>query len=123
MQVQCAALEIIPLVPTHKLAALFSKGSLHPKLTPALRSPLREVRAAALNSLGSLAGRPGALSALGETSERADSVREWIGSLGDALLDGSHAVASTAHACAWYVSVCILLGGLSCLHAGMCLRK
>ena len=99
-QVQCAALEVIPLIPAFKLALVFSEGSLHPKLTPALRSPLREVRAAALSCLGALATRQGVLSVLGSSPGYAEAVTEWMGGLGDALLDTSHAVASEAHACA-----------------------
>ena len=99
-QVQCAALEVIPLVPPFKLAGLLSVGTLHPKINPAIRSPLREIRAAAIYALGGLACRQGALNALGSSPQYAECVLEWIGGLGDALLDTSHAVASAAHACA-----------------------
>ena len=90
----------MPLVPPFKLAALLSEGTMHPKITPAIRSPMREVRAAALNSLGSLASRAGALSAFASSTPYADIVFEWVGAMGDALLDPSHAVTAAAHACA-----------------------
>lgn len=87
-------------MPPFKLAGLLAEGSLHPKITPALRSPLREIRAATLNALAGIPSRPGALSAFGSSPATADSIYEWIGGVGDALLDASHAVAAGAHACA-----------------------
>ena len=40
-QVQCAALETIPLIPASKLKGLLKENLLFPSLVPAMRSPLR----------------------------------------------------------------------------------
>lgn len=149
-QVQCAALDMIPLIPAAKLTPILAQGTMHPQLLPALRSPMRyaqaakdtastllcssaqsprhvqlqswhqcrlvksaskhvaadhacrrEVRAAAVATIGALPGHPAQLAAFAAYQNSATALQECVGAVGDALLDSAGPVCAAAHTAAW----------------------
>ncbi len=98
LQVQCSALEVLPLVPMPKLLKLFTDGELAKHIISCLQSSLPEVRAAAATSVAHLLSSQDLLRHLASSGTLLTAVTQWAGLLGAALSDPAPAVIGAAHA-------------------------
>ena len=96
MQVQIAALEILPLIPPHKLCNILPEGRLASTLTRQLGTSVSEVRAAAIAATGRWLADTGCSEALATSPDSPANGRKWVGMIADALLSPSQQVASAA---------------------------
>lgn len=117
LQVQCSALEVLPLAPMPKLLKLFTDGELAKHIISCLQSSLPEVRSAAASSVAHLLSSQDLLRHLASSGNLLTAVTQWAGLLGAALSDPAPAVMSAAHAATQRI-----LGSVahdSCSDAGM----
>jgi len=98
LQVQCSALEVLPLAPMPKLLKLFTDGELAKHIISCLQSSLPEVRAAAATSVAHLLSSQDLLRHLASSGTLLTAVTQWAGLLGAALSDPAPAVIGAAHA-------------------------
>lgn len=97
-EVQCSALEVLPLAPMPKLLKLFTDGELAKHIISCLQSSLPEVRAAAATSVAHLLSSQDLLQHLASSGNLLTAVTQWAGLLGAALSDPAPAVIGAAHA-------------------------
>ena len=98
VQVQCCALDVLPLAPVPKLLKLFTDGELAKHVISCLQSSLPEVRVAAVTSAAHLLSNQELLAHLAGSGTLLTAVTQWAGLLGAALMDPAPAVIGAAHA-------------------------
>ncbi len=98
LQVQCSALEVLPLAPMPKLLKLFTDGELAKHINSCLQSSLPEVRAAAVTAVAHLLSSQDLLRHLASSGNLLTAVTQWARLLGAALSDPAPAVIGAAHA-------------------------
>ena len=97
LQVQIAALEILPCIPPHKLGGLMASDAPFPAtLGRQLATSVKEVAAVAIEALGACLADPSASDQLATTKGMAATARVWAGAVADALLDSSQLLAAAA---------------------------
>ncbi|KAK9811481.1 hypothetical protein WJX72_004659 [[Myrmecia] bisecta] len=97
-EVQCAALELLPCVPPHKLATLLTEGELSGKLTPCFLNSFKEVRSAATDAVSQCLHKSAVLAVLAGSASLVSAALEWVDCIANGLLDPAHSVAAAAHA-------------------------
>ncbi len=98
MQVQCCALDVLPLAPVPKLLKLFTDGELAKHIISCLQSALSEVRASAVTSVAHLLSSQELLGHIAGSGSLLTAATQWAGALGNALMDPAPAVDGAAHA-------------------------
>lgn len=97
MQVQIAALEILYLIPPHKLVSLVSaEGNFTDFLSRQMATSVKEVSAAAMVSVGRWLSETSATDALAACRDIGTTAKSWAGSIADATLDPSQTLAAAA---------------------------
>ena len=97
-QVQSSALEVLPLAPTHNVAKLFTDGELGKHVISCLQSSMSEVRTAAVTCAAHLLSNQALLGRLASLGTFLAVATQWVGALGNALMDPAHTVCAAAHA-------------------------
>ena len=87
MQVQCSALDVLPLAPPDKIFKLFTEAELAKHVTACVQSSLPEVRAAGVTAVGQLLSNPELLALLAPAPAAAAAASQWTAALGNALMD------------------------------------
>ena len=106
VQVQCSALEILPLIPAHKLRSLLAPdGRLVGTLTRQMGAALKEVRAAALSAAGRWLADTGRSAVLAANSGILVHAQKWAELIVDALTDPAPAVSAAAFDAARYIDI------------------
>ena len=98
VQVQCCALDVLPLAPTAKLIKLFTDGELAKHVSSCLQSSLPDVRVAAVTCAAHLLSSQELLVGLASSGSLLTAITQWAGALGRALTDTAPAVNGAAHA-------------------------
>lgn len=97
LQVQIAALEVLPLIPPHKLSGLMTAdGSFSSLLTRQMSTSLKEVSAAALSAVGRWLSNPVVTDTLAASPNIAATAKTWASVIAEATLDVSQALAAAA---------------------------
>lgn len=97
LQVQIAALEILPCIPPHKLRSLMASDTSFPAtLTRQMATSVKDVAAAAIAALGACLSDPLTSDQLATTKGIAATARAWAGLVAEALLDPSQLLAAAA---------------------------
>ena len=97
LQVQISALEILPLIPSHKLATLVTPdGSFSSLLTRQMSTSLKEVSAAAVASVGRWLSDTVATDSLASSPKIGGTATTWAAIIAEATLDASQALAAAA---------------------------
>ena len=98
MQVQCSALEVLPLAPVTKTLKLFTDGELAKHVLTCLQSSLPEVRVAGITCTANLLQNQQLLTQLAKSGNTLTAVTQWVGAVGNGLMDTVPAVNAAAHA-------------------------
>lgn len=128
LQVQIAALEILPLIPPHKLRSLLSPdGRLSGTLTRQLATSSKEVRAAAFSAAGRWLSDASSTSVLAAIPDAATLPRKWVQSITGGLVDPGQAAAAAAFdaarcATATFRSIYLELSHSAALIVGVCMQ-
>ena len=97
MQVQCSALDILPLAPPDKIFKLFTAADLAKHVLATIQSSLPEVRQAAVTAVGQLLSNDKLLRLIAPTPAAAAAANQWTAALGNALMDPVPAVCAATH--------------------------
>jgi hypothetical protein len=110
LQVQVAALEILPCIPPHKLRSLMAPGSAFPAtLTRQMSTSVKDVSAAAISALGACLSDPLTSDQLAVIQNIAATAKSWAAIIAEALLDPSQLLAASACSAARYLPPAPLL--------------
>ena len=97
LQIQMVALEILPLIPAHKLANLMTpEGDFSSTITRQMSTSLKEVSAVAVASVGRWLSDPVVTDILALSQNIRTTARTWGGIIANATLDPSQVLAAAA---------------------------
>ena len=82
----------------HKVSKLFTDGELAKHVISCLQSSMSEVRTAAVTCAAHLLSDQALLGQLASSGTFLAAATQWVGALGNALMDPAHAVCAAAHA-------------------------
>lgn len=97
LQVQIAALEVLPLIPPHKLANLMTPEASFPGLvTRQMSTSVKEVSATAVAAVGRWLSDTLATDVLANVPRISSTAKNWAAIIAEATLDSSQALAAAA---------------------------
>lgn len=108
LQVQCCALDVLPLAPPDRIFKLLTDAELAKHILAAIQSSLPEVRQAAVTAVGQLLSNNQLLRLLAPTPAAVAAANQWTAALGNALMDSVPLVCAATH-----VAMLRLLGSLT----------
>lgn len=97
VQVQCSALDVLPLAPPDNIYKLFTEADLAKHVLAAVQSSLPEVRQVAVTAIGQLLSNDQLLQLLAPTPAAAAAANQWIAALSTSLMDPVPAVCAATH--------------------------